>query len=145
MNLYEVFSNVGHVQAELGVIIACVLSWIVASTGIASPAQRDERPRSMTETIVRVIASLSIGYAIATHPLADYAKYGHHDAEHEDRAHERDDDARHGHAVHAAKPVPCKEAKRDPDRHGNAAESLLALARCKFVVRSAHARERHNI
>ena len=64
MNLYEVFSNVGHVQAELGVIIACVLSWIVASTGIASPAQRDERPRSMTETIVRVIASLSIGYAI---------------------------------------------------------------------------------
>lgn len=68
MNLYEVFSNVGHVQAELGVIIACVLSWIVVSMGIASPARtatlHDERPRSMTETIVRVISSLSIGYAI---------------------------------------------------------------------------------
>ena len=61
MDLYQVFSNVGHVQAELGVIIACVLSWIVALMGTSRP---DERPRSMSETIVRVIASLSIGYAI---------------------------------------------------------------------------------
>jgi|APGre2960657444_1045066.scaffolds.fasta_scaffold200661_2 hypothetical protein len=64
MDLYQVFSNVGHVQAELGVIIACVLSWIVASTGIASPPQRSRHRQTWTETIVRVIASLSIGYAI---------------------------------------------------------------------------------